>query len=72
MTYQLTKEEKQSVINQHLKNLVLNKYSIELSKKEAEAVLTEEQMSGTSFDSQIAEIDSKIAALNTELAALEE
>ena len=39
---------------------------------EASAVLTAEQMSGTSYDSQIAEIDSKISALTTELADLAE
>jgi hypothetical protein len=72
MTTQLTVEEKTSIINQHLKNLSLSRYSIEISKMEASAVLTAEQMSGTSYDSQIAEIDSKISALTTELADLAE
>jgi hypothetical protein len=72
MTYQLANEEKASIINQHLKNLVLGRYSIEISKMESSAVLTAEQMAGTSYDAQLAEIDLKIAALTTELAEISE
>ena len=70
MTYQLTSEEKASIINQHLKNLILSRYSIEIGKMEAAAVLTVEQLAGTSYDAQLSDIDSKIAALTTELATL--
>jgi hypothetical protein len=70
MTYQLSNEEKVSIINQHLKNLALSKYSLEISKMEAAAVLSAEQMAGTSYDSQISDIDSQITALTTELAEL--
>lgn len=70
MTYELTNEEKTSIINQHLKNLVLSRYSIEIGKMEASAVLTAEQLAGTSYDAQLAEIDLKIATLTTELAQI--
>ena len=72
MTYALNNEEKASILNQHLKNLSLTRYSLEISKMEAAAVLTEEQLAGTSYDAQIADIDSKISALNTELSLLSE
>lgn len=72
MTYALNNEEKASILNQHLKNLSLTRYSLEISKMEAAAVLTQEQLAGTSYDAQIADIDSKISALNTELSLLSE
>ncbi len=72
MTYQLTNEEKISIINQHLKNLSLSRYSIEIGKMEDAAVITPEQLAGTSYDSQLQEIDLKISALTTELTELSE
>lgn len=72
MTYELNSDEKTSILNQHLKNLSLSRYSLEISKLEASSVLTAEQLAGTSYDSQIANIDLQISALNSELAQLTE
>ena len=70
MTYTLEDNEKRNMVEQHIKNLAYAKYDIELSKMEALAVHTAEQVSGMSYDSQISDITSKILKLEEILDSL--
>jgi hypothetical protein len=70
MTYTLEDNEKRNLVEQHIKNLAYAKYDIELSKMEALAVHTAEQVSGMSYDSQISDITSKILKLEEILDSL--
>jgi hypothetical protein len=70
MTYTLEDNEKRNMVEQHIKNLAYAKYDIELSKIEALAVHTAEQVSGMSYDSQISDITSKILKLEEILDSL--
>lgn len=70
MTYTLEDNEKRNMVEQHIKNLAYAKYDIELSKIEALAVHTAEQVFGMSYDSQISDITSKILKLEEILDSL--
>jgi hypothetical protein len=70
MTYELENPEKINMVNQHIKNLSFAKYDLELSKLEALAVHTAEEVSGMSYDNQISDITSKILKLEEILDAL--
>jgi chromosome segregation ATPase len=71
MVYELTNEEKISIIDQHLKNLEYNRYNLEISLIElTSATLTKEE----SIENLQSEIDSLVAqqnALNTERQSLQ-
>ena len=68
----LNNEEKISLINQHKKNNEFNKYNLQLSLVEENAVTAPNAETITSLNSQISECDRKLAALAAELAGLEE
>ena len=68
----LSNEEKISLINQHKKNNELNKYNIQLSLVEENAVTAPKAETISSLNDQISECDRKLAALAAELAGLEE
>jgi hypothetical protein len=70
MTYELENQEKINMVNQHIKNLSFAKYDLELSKIEALAVHTVEEVSGMSYDNQISDITSKILKLEEILDTL--
>jgi hypothetical protein len=70
MTYELENQEKINMVNQHIKNLSYARYDIELSKIEALAVHTAEEVSGMSYDNQISDITSKILKLEEILDTL--
>ena len=70
MTYELENQEKINMVNQHIKNLSYAKYDLELSKIEALAVHTVEEVSGMSYGTQISEITSKILKLEEILDTL--
>jgi len=70
MTYELENQEKINMVNQHIKNLSFAKYDLELSRLEALAVNTAEEVSGMSYDGQISDITSKILKLEEILDAL--
>jgi hypothetical protein len=70
MTYELENPEKINMINQHIKNLSYAKYDLELSKIEALAVHTVEEVSAMSFQDQIDDVTAKILKLEEILDTL--
>jgi hypothetical protein len=66
----LTNEEKTGIINQHKRNIVFNKYNVELSLIEENALTTPNAETVASLTAQVAELDRKLAALDEELEAL--
>ena len=71
MTIQLTNEEKVSVINQHIRNLEFNKYNLNVSLIEENAMAIPNQATVDSINLQISEANAKITALNAEIASLQ-
>lgn len=67
----LTNEDKVSIVKQHKKSLEYNKYNIELSLLEENALTNKNQETIDSFNDQISDLDKKIAVLDTELASLQ-
>ena len=70
MTIELSKEEKVSIVNQHIKTLKYNKYDYQISIKEEEAVETPSASRVDSLNAKIADVDAKVAALSAEITAL--
>jgi hypothetical protein len=70
MTYELSNEEKTSIVNQHLRSLEYNKYNVEVSLKEENAVADKNVELIASLTSQVSIITDKIDALLEELASL--
>jgi hypothetical protein len=70
MTYELENQEKINMINQHIKNLSYAKYDLELSKIEALAVHTVEEVAAMSFQDQIDDVTAKILKLEEILDTL--
>jgi hypothetical protein len=70
MTYELTNEEKTAIVNQHLRSLEYNKYNVEVSLKEENAVADKNVELIASLNSQVSVITDKIDALLEELASL--
>ena len=70
MTIELSKEEKVSIVNQHIKTLKYNKYDYQISIKEEEATETPSTSRVDSLNAKIAEVDAKVVALSAEIAAL--
>jgi hypothetical protein len=66
----LTNEEKTGIINQHKRNIVFNRYNIELSLMEENALTTPNAETVASLTAQVAELDRKLTALDEELEAL--
>jgi hypothetical protein len=63
--YQLTNDEKATVITTHLRNLSYSKYNTELS------IIEEESLEAPSTES-LAQLNSQLVSINTKIAALEE
>jgi len=72
MTYELTNEEKISIIDQHLKNLEYNRYNLEISVLELTSGTNPKQESITDIQAQIDSIIAQQTALNAEIASLTE
>jgi hypothetical protein len=70
MTYELENQEKINMVNQHIKSLSYAKYDLELSKLEALAVNTVEQVASMSYQDQIDDITAKILKLEEILDTL--
>ena len=71
MTVQLTNEEKVSIITQHIRNLEFNKYNLNVSLIEEQALAIPNQATIDSVNLQISEANTKITALNAEIASLQ-
>jgi hypothetical protein len=70
MTYELENQEKINMVNQHIKSLSYARYDLELSKIEALAVDTVEQVDSMSYQDQIDKITTKILKLEEILDTL--
>lgn len=69
--YELSNEEKSSVITTHLRNLSYSKYNTEVSIIEEESLPASSQETLAQLNSQLSGIDTKIAALLVELESLD-
>lgn len=67
----LSTQDKIGIVQQHIKNLQLNKYNLEVSIVEENALQNPAQSTLDSLNSQISDIVAKLAVLNTELTTLE-
>lgn len=67
MTVNLTKDEKIAIINSHQKNILLNKYNLEISVIEENAKTSPDASIISNLNSEISESNSKLEALQTEL-----
>ncbi len=67
----LTNEEKIGVVNQHMRNLVYNKYNLELSLLEESAVPKPKEDNIRTINNDLSSINLKIAALEKEISILE-
>lgn len=70
MTYELTNEEKISIVNSHLKNLELSIYNVSLSILEEESKSVPDDSSLTTLNSDLTNLNSRKAALLAELNSL--
>lgn len=66
----LSNEDKVAIINQHKKNIEYNKYNLEVSMIEENAVANPSQSAIDSLNDQIADLDNKLTALDAEIASL--
>lgn len=71
MTISLTNEEKIDIVNQHIRNLQLNKYNLSLSVLEESASAVPNQSTIDALQLQINDLDAKISALTSELNTLQ-
>jgi hypothetical protein len=67
----LTNEEKIGVVKQHMRNLVYNKYNLELSLLEESAVPKPKEDNIRTINNDLSSINLKIAALEKEISILE-
>lgn len=70
MAYELSNEEKITVVNQHLRTLAFSKYNHEVSVMEEQASPEPAQDTLDALNKEIQLLDSKITALNNEIASL--
>ena len=70
MTIELSKEEKQAIVNQHIRSLLVNKYNVEISLIEENSISPVNQSTITLLNNQVNYIDTKINALQEELESL--
>jgi hypothetical protein len=68
----LTNQEKISIVEQHIRNLEINKFNIELSISEENSVESPSETVLISLNGQLANVNAKINALNTELTTLQQ
>jgi hypothetical protein len=68
--YDLSNEEKSSVITTHLRNLSYSKYNTEISIVEEESLANPSQENLTQLNAQLTAIQTKISALVAELDLL--
>jgi hypothetical protein len=70
--YELTNEEKSSIIESHLRTLGYSKYNLEINLMEEESATAPAADAIASVNAQITSVNKKIAALVEELASLSE
>ena len=70
MTYELSMDEKVSIVNQHLRNISFKKYNLDLSLVEEQALSAPNQERIDAINSDMAEVVAQTAALLLELESL--
>jgi hypothetical protein len=68
---ELTNEEKQNIINQHIRNVNVNVYNLQITLMAEEAVQSPNQETVSSLNAKIQEELRKNAALLSELESLQ-
>lgn len=72
MALELSKEEKTQIINSHKRNLVYNKYNLEVDIIQENAKAQPNTSGITNIQAQITDIENQIAALDAELTTVEQ
>ena len=67
MSTQLTKEDKVSIINSHIRTLTFNKYNLEIDILQENAKSTPSESAIANFEEQKTEVLGQITALQAEL-----
>jgi hypothetical protein len=70
MSIELTKDEKIQIINNHIKNLKTNKYNLEVSLIEENALELVSDVTVSSLTTEISNTVSRIQALEAEIIKL--
>jgi hypothetical protein len=70
MSYELTKSDKITILNQHIKNLSMSEYNAKISLTIENASMNPSQESISSFELQIVNIGAQKRALEKELESL--
>ena len=70
MVYELTNEEKQRIVEQHLKNIAFSEYNLMLSLTAEEALENPSSANLLSLNSQKDDLEAQKAALLSELNSL--
>jgi hypothetical protein len=70
MTIELTAEEKITIVEQHLKNVLYSEYNARLALIEANSLATPNQASIDSANAQIRDVTAQKTALQAELSSL--
>ena len=68
----LSNQDKIGIVQQHIKNLQLNKYNLEVSIIEENALENPAQSTLDNLNLQISDVVAKLAVLDTELANLQQ
>ena len=68
----LSNQDKIGIVQQHIKNLQLNKYNLEVSIIEENALENPAQSTLDNLNLQISDVVAKLAVLDTELATLQQ
>jgi hypothetical protein len=70
MTIELSAEDKITIVEQHLKNVLYSEYNAQLALIEANALSTPNQASVDSANAQLRDVTAQKAALQAELDSL--
>ena len=70
MTIELSAEDKITIVEQHLKNVLYSEYNAQLSLIEAQALSTPNQSTIDSANAQLRDVIAQKAALQTEIDSL--
>ena len=71
MTTSLSKEDRLNIIEQHIRNVELGKYNLDLSIIEESSVATPNSTSLDSLNAQKDDLDAKLTSLKAEFTAVE-
>jgi hypothetical protein len=70
MAYELSVQEKTDIINQHLRNVELSRYNLQLSIMEEEAKSEQDEQILEALNSNLSDLNAKKSVLLAELSSL--